>query len=154
MKREETIDFNIKVVWHAISRMYNQEGQKERITATLGFVLLNINPKTGTRATKIAPVIGMETTSLSRMLKTMESDGLIYRRPDPEDGRAVRVFLTKEGKRKREISKKTVLHFNTKVLENVPQEKLNTFYEVVNTVKSLIESNIFEELHYETEPVN
>ena len=154
MKREETIDFNIKVIWHAISRMYNQQGQKQGITTTSGFVLLNINPENGTRATKIGPLLGMESTSLSRILKTMESQGLIIRKPDPEDGRAVRIFLTEKGKRKREISKLTVLHFNNKIKEHVPEKKIHVFFEVVETINKIIESNIFEEIHYETQPVN
>ena len=154
MKREDTVDFNIKVIWHAISRMYNQQGQGEGITATSGFVLLNINPDVGTRATKIAPLLGMESTSLSRMLKTMEAQGLVHRKPDPEDGRAVRIFLTKEGRRKREISKKTVLHFNTKIKENIPTKKIAVFFEVIESINKIIESNIFEEIHYETQPVN
>ena len=55
MKREETIDYNIKVAWHAISRMYNQYGADMDVTASTGFVLLNIDQENGTPATKIAP---------------------------------------------------------------------------------------------------
>ena len=154
MKREETIDFNIKVIWHAIARMYNQQGQKEGITTTSGFVLLNINPDVGTRATKIAPLLGMEATSLSRMLKKMEAQELVYRKPDPHDGRAVRIFLTEKGKLKREVSKHTVLYFNKKIKESVPQKKLHVFFEVIETINNIIESNIFEDIHYETQPVN
>ena len=72
MKREETVDFNIKVTWHAISRMYNQYGDKFELTASTGFVLLNIDVEDGTPATKIAPLMGLEARSLTRMLKSME----------------------------------------------------------------------------------
>ena len=58
MKREETVDYNIKTAWHAINRMYNQEALKNDITTSIGFVLLNINSTEGTPATKIAPLIG------------------------------------------------------------------------------------------------
>ncbi|MEQ9167052.1 MAG: MarR family transcriptional regulator, partial [Fulvivirga sp.] len=47
MKREETIDHNIKTAWHAISRMYNQQAVKQDITTSIGFVLLNISSKDG-----------------------------------------------------------------------------------------------------------
>ena len=76
MKKELTIDYNIKAAWHAIMRMYNQYGQDFDITASTGFVLLNIDSEQGTPATKIAPALGMESRSLTRMLKSLEEKGL------------------------------------------------------------------------------
>ena len=72
MKPEETVDYNIKVAWHAISRMYNAQAAKHDITTSIGFVLLNIDQENGTPATKIAPLLGLETRSLTRILRSME----------------------------------------------------------------------------------
>lgn len=93
MKKEQTIDYNIKVAWHAIMRMYNQYGQDFDITASTGFVLLNIDSEQGTPATKIAPALGMEARSLTRSLKSLEEKGWIYREQDAKDGRSVRIFF-------------------------------------------------------------
>ncbi len=139
MKREETIDYNIKVAWHAISRMYNQYGADMDVTASTGFVLLNIDQENGTPATKIAPLMGLEARSLTRMLKTMEDKKWIRREKDPTDGRSVRIFVTDLGKEKREFSKKAVREFNTKVRELVPEEDIQAFIRVTNTVTQLIE---------------
>src|SRR5690606_29716338 len=98
--------------WHAIARMYNQQAVKHDITMSMGFVLLNINAEEGTPATKIAPLMGLEARSLTRLLKTMEEKKLIFREADPSDRRLVRIMLTKEGKKKKEISRQTVLRFN------------------------------------------
>jgi len=81
LKREETIDFNIKAAWHAIARMYNQQAIKYGGTMSVGFALLNINSEEGTPATKIGPLMGLETRSLTRLLKSMDEKGLIYRGP-------------------------------------------------------------------------
>src|SRR6187455_1627763 len=125
MKREETIDHNIKAAWHAIARMYNQQALKYGGTMSIGFALLNIHSKEGTQATKIAPMMGLEPRSLTRLLKSMEEKGLIYRKADKLDKRSVRIFLTKEGKLHREKSKETVLKFNEAVREEIPTSKLN-----------------------------
>jgi len=85
MRREETVDHTIKSAWHAIARMYNQQASKYDVTTSIGFVLLNIHSEEGTPATKIAPLMGLEARSLTRMLKTMEEKKLIYRHPDPID---------------------------------------------------------------------
>ncbi len=139
MKREETIDYNIKACWHAISRMYNQEAMQHDITTSIGFVLLNIDTEEGTPATKIAPLLGLEARSLTRMLKTMEEKELIYRKADPSDRRLVRIFLTDKGKEKKEVSRRTVKAFNKSVREVVPEEKLKVFFEVINHVNRLLE---------------
>jgi DNA-binding MarR family transcriptional regulator len=141
MRREETIDHNIKTVWYAIARMYNQQASKYDLTMSMGFVLLNINTEEGTPATKIAPLMGLEARSLTRLLKTMEEKRLIFRKADVSDKRSVRIFLTKEGKLKKERSKEVVLKFNNSVLENVSEEKLNIFFEVLQNVNQLIEKN-------------
>jgi len=145
MKREETIDHNIKSTWHAIARMYNQQAAKEDITTSIGFVLLNISSKEGTPATKIAPLMGLESRSLTRVLKNMEEKGLVYRQPDENDGRSVRIFLTELGKAKKEVSRHVVLTFNSAVRERIPEEKLKVFFEVIEEINEIIEKdNIYK----------
>ena len=139
MKREETVDHNVKMLWHGIYRMYNQQAVKHDITTSIGFVLLIINSKEGTPATKIAPLMGLESRSLTRMLKSMEEKGFIYREKDPTDGRSVRIFLTDLGKQKREISRATVPRFNEYTKQSIEKEKLDIFFEVVDQINSLID---------------
>jgi MarR family transcriptional regulator, organic hydroperoxide resistance regulator len=140
MKREETVDYHIKSAWHAISRMYNQKAAQEDFTTAIGFVLININSKEGTPATKIAPLMGLEARSLTRMLKTMEEKELIYKKPDPIDKRSVRIFLTPEGKRKKEISVRTIMEFNEQVREVVSESELETFFSVFQKINHVIEN--------------
>ncbi len=141
MKREETIDHNIKTTWHAIARMYNQQAAKQDITTSIGFVLLNISSKEGTPATKIAPLMGLESRSLTRVLKNMEEKGLIYRQPDKNDKRSVRIFLTTMGKKKKEVSRETVLRFNEIIRDQISPDKLAVFFQVINDVNEIIETN-------------
>jgi MarR family transcriptional regulator, organic hydroperoxide resistance regulator len=141
MTREETVDYHIKSAWHAISRMYNQHAAVEDFTTAIGFVLININSKEGTPATKIAPLIGLETRSLTRMLKTMEEKGLIFKSPDPIDKRSVRIFLTEEGKRKKEISILTIKQFNEKVREKVSEAELKVFFGVFEKIQQVIDQD-------------
>lgn len=144
MKRGETVCYQFKVIWHAISRMYNEEGTKHRLTASMGYVLLNIDEKNGTPATKIGPLLGMEPTSMSRMLNNLEKEGLIYREKDEIDRRSVRIFLTEKGKEKRTIAKRVVKKFNNTVKDEIDEKKLKTFFEVAEEIDKIIETkNIF-----------
>ena len=146
MKPEETIDFPIRWAWHRIARMYNTEAYKHDITMSIGYALLNIDSKDGTPSTKLGPKMGMEARSLTRTLKSIEEKGLIVRKPDAKDKRMVRIFLTKLGREKRDVSRQTVLTFNFFIQERIPKSKLKNFFEVASKINEILaDDNIFEE---------
>jgi DNA-binding MarR family transcriptional regulator len=145
LKREETIDYHIKTAWHAIARMYNQQAIKYDGTMSIGYALLNISSEEGTAAMKIGPLMGLEPRSLTRLLQSMEEKGLIIRQVDKNDKRSVRVLLTKEGKKMKEKSRETVLRFNEAVRDEISNQKLNVFFEVVQDINNVIErSSVYE----------
>jgi len=142
--KDKTIDYILRATWQAVARMYNEEAAKYDASMALGFALLSIDKESGTPSTNLGPQMGMEATSLTRTLKSMEEKGLIYRKPNPNDGRGVLLFLTELGKEKRELSKSTVLKFNETVKQNVSIEKLQNFMEVSEIINELIsEKKIF-----------
>ena len=132
------MDFAIRHLWHKISRMYNQKANEYGLTISIGFILLNVD-KEGTPSTQLGPKMGMEPTSLSRTLKTMEEKGLIRREADANDKRKVLVFLTEEGIEKRRIAKNVVFDFNEKLVANIPKGKLKTFYEVAERLDASLD---------------
>lgn len=141
--QEKTIDYVLRKTWQAVARMYNEEASKYGATMALGFTLLSID-KEGTPSTALAPKMGMEPTSLTRTLKSMEDKGFITKTRSKKDGRSVIIKLTKLGQEKRELSKQTVLRFNEVIKEHIPEEKLNHFMEVADIINELInEKSIF-----------
>lgn len=136
--KDITIDYALRATWQAVTKMYNEEARKFGSTMAVGFTLLSIDPKSGTPSTALGPKMGMEATSLSRILKSMEKKGLIERKPNPNDGRGVLIHLTAFGLEKRNDSKATVLRFNEVVREHVSDEKLDTFFEVTDIINHLI----------------
>lgn len=138
MKKEQTIDHVLRATWQAIAKMYNEQASKYDSTMAMAFALLNIDKEHGTPSTSLGPRMGMEPTSLSRTLKSMEKKGAIYREKNPEDGRGVLIKLTPYGLETREISKEYVIQFNNAIKNNISEEKLNHFFEVINTINHLI----------------
>jgi DNA-binding MarR family transcriptional regulator len=142
--KDKTIDYILRATWQAVARMYNDEASNYGATMATGFTLLSIDKEGGTPSTALGPKMGMEATSLTRTLKSMEEKGLIIRQKNPDDGRGVLIYLTEFGKEKRELSKNTVLKFNEVVKQNVSAEKLLHFMEVSETINELIsEKKIF-----------
>ncbi len=145
--KDITIDYALRATWQAVARMYNEEAKIFDTTMAVGFTLLSIDPKTGTPSTALGPKMGMEATSLSRILKSMEVKGLIERKPNPNDGRGVLIHLTPFGLEKRSDSKAVVLQFNEVVKASVSKEKLDCFFEVMETINQLIaEKSIYNKV--------
>lgn len=136
--KDLTIDYALRATWQAVTKMYNEEAKNYGVTMAIGFTLLSIDPKKGTPSTALGPKMGMESTSLSRILKTLEERGYIVRKPNPKDGRGVLIHLTPLGLEKREDSKGVVLRFNEVVKEHVDQEDLRGFFNTVETINKLI----------------
>ena len=61
MLTKEFVGFDIKVTWLAIAKMYSPLALENDLTVSMAFALLNINQEKGSHATKIAPLMGMET---------------------------------------------------------------------------------------------
>ncbi|MFC4721260.1 MarR family winged helix-turn-helix transcriptional regulator [Geojedonia litorea] len=136
--KEKTIDYIFRTTWLAINKMYNEEAAQFETTMATGFALLSIDQEHGTPSTSLGPKMGMEATSLSRTLKTMEEKGLIERRPNPEDGRGVIIHLTDFGKEKRAYSREKVLTFNEAVKNNISAEELASFHKVAEVINNMI----------------
>lgn len=140
MYKEKTIDSILRSTWLNVSKMYNEEAGKKGSTMATGFALISIDPEDGTPSTTLGPKMGMEATSLSRTLKSMEEKGLIERKPNPLDGRSVLIHLTPFGKEMREFSRSVVLDFDEAVQKNVSAEELKTFRKVAKTISELVNS--------------
>ena len=148
MKKQKSIDHELRATWQAVAKMYNEQAVKHESTMATAFVLLNIDTEKGTPSTALGPLMGMEPTSLSRILKNMEDKGAISREKNPDDGRSVIIKLTPYGKEMRSISKGHVYQFNNKVREHITEEELESFFKVTSTINKLIATKkVFEDLN-------
>ena len=136
--KDRTIDYMLRTTWLTVQKMYNEEAAKFGSTMATGFTLLSIDPEKGTASTALGPKMGMEATSLSRILKKMEELGLIERCPNPDDGRGVIICLTEFGRENRAKSREKVLAFNETIKNNISEEKLNHFYEVSDLINDMV----------------
>lgn len=139
MKREETVDYHIKSCWHTIFRMYGGKAAVHGLTTSEGFVLINIDSKEGTPSTKIAPMLGVEAGSLSRIINNLELKNLIRRVPDQADRRVVRIVLTDEGKSKSHTAKQTVHAFNAEIRKKLSEEELRSFFRIMMKIGRVTE---------------
>jgi DNA-binding MarR family transcriptional regulator len=135
----QTIDHVLRATWQAVAKMYNEEAAKYGATMATGLALLSIDAEDGVPSTSLGPRMGMEATSLSRTLKSMEEKGLVRREPNPEDGRGVLIKLTQEGLQKRKLSKSLVKKFNQAIEKTITESELKAFHKVADVIMSKLE---------------
>lgn len=136
---DQMVVYNLRKGWFQISRLYNEMAAEHDSTVSSAFVLLAINEEEGTPVTRIAPRMGMEPNSLSRILKSMEEKGFILRRKDENDRRMAYVCLTELGKEKREIALKAVFRLEKAIVKQIDEKKLEAFFQVAGQIPDAIE---------------
>ena len=138
MEAEDTIDYNIRKTWYNISKYYNRTANEYMGSMSLGMILLNIDQEEGTPSTQLGPIMGMESTSLSRALNNLEKLKVIERKKDPFDKRKTIIKLTDFGKKRREIAKRTVVDLNNSIFNNLENNEIETFFKVIRKINKVI----------------
>ncbi len=143
MAQENTIDYYLKAAWQSVVNAYNQEASKFGMTQASGYVLINIL-KEGTAVSQIANLLGVRSTSLSRILSSMEKQGLIYREADMLDKRSVKVFLTDLGVEKRVLAVQVVKDFNEFLVQNFTERERIRMAEMLQKINKLAQQYALE----------
>lgn len=138
-KHTETIDSKLKAAWQVVGRMYNAEASLHGLTIAMGHFLLNIDSHEGSYGSDIAPLLGMESTSLSRITLSLEKKKLIQRIPDKTDKRKIKIVLTAKGKSAKELAKNVVRNFNHLVEVKIGKEKVAEFFRTIDEITALAE---------------
>jgi DNA-binding MarR family transcriptional regulator len=72
-------------------------------------------------------------------------------RTDDDDRRVVKVYLTDEGKRKRDKAREGVIAFNTAITEKIGADKLEIFFEVMQKISEVVD---IDTASYKAENIN
>jgi len=137
IKSQETIDYFLKIVWQTMANRYNQIVTEFGITQSIGYLLINIDENEGTTVSKAASLLGLKSTSLSRMLNQLEKTGLIYRELNPGDKRSVKIYLTPLGKEKRHMARAVVKQFNNYLNAHINDSDKQYLIEMLEKINQL-----------------
>jgi DNA-binding MarR family transcriptional regulator len=87
---------NIDVALRNLTAIYEQETQPLGLSVIEWYILRSLYEQDGQHPSQLAHAVGRPATSFTPLLDGLESKGLIERRPEPADRRAVRIYLTKQ----------------------------------------------------------
>ena len=97
----------------------------------------NIDEQEGTTVSQAAALLGLKSTSLSRMLNQLEKSGLIYRESNQGDKRSVKIYLTELGKEKRHLARVVVQQFNNYLNKHISEHDKQYLIELMKKINKL-----------------
>jgi DNA-binding MarR family transcriptional regulator len=74
------------------------------VRPSYGSILIPLFEEDGLRMGELAQRSRLSKQTMTTMVRLVERDGLVERRPDPDDGRATRVYLTRRARRFRPVA--------------------------------------------------
>lgn len=89
----------------------------------------------GLSQSELADRLNVEPPAVNKMVKRMESDGLIERRSDPDDSRVSRVFLTEEGRSLQEPVEEIWQRIEAQTFDGISTEERLLFRRILVDVR-------------------
>jgi DNA-binding MarR family transcriptional regulator len=129
----------LKNTWQKLSRYYNQRLAEYDLTVPKALLLLEIAPDSGKNPKALVKELVVENSSMTGLLDRLERQGLVERRPDPNDRRGVLIFLTQRGINARETIKTLVEELDHKIHEVVATDDIKTLRRVMAVISKQID---------------
>jgi len=91
---EQSIGFLLNDVARLLRRNFNRRAQALGLSQAQSRVLAYLSRQQGANQVTLADGMDIQPMTLGRLIDGLEKAGLVVRRPDPRDRRAVQLFLT------------------------------------------------------------
>jgi DNA-binding MarR family transcriptional regulator len=130
------LDF-LRLLWrvnHAMERRSRQMQVRLGVTAPQRMVIRLAGRFPDATASELAALLHLDPGSLSSLLARLEGAGLVNRVADRDDGRRIRVSLTRRGRRLTEDSGETVESAVTAVLDRSDPEDIRRVHAIMSAL--------------------
>ena len=106
------------------------------VTAQEGQLLAFVSARDGVPVTAILRLLGVPKSTVTSLLKRLETAGLTRRRINPDDGRSWLVFATARGRRMGAVARERVLDFERRIQAHLAQADLDALVRIVDAVSA------------------
>jgi DNA-binding MarR family transcriptional regulator len=96
------------------------------------------------RVTDLADLLGVDAPTVTRKIQQLEREELVSRRPDPDDGRATRILLTRAGRRAIEKVLEARREWYERLVADWTDEDLTTFASLLGRFSSSLGRDLEE----------
>jgi DNA-binding MarR family transcriptional regulator len=135
---EEHVCFLLDVATRRITRFYNRRLRRFGITYNHLFILTCLWEQDGVHAKELAKQLDLDSSSLTGHLDRLERVALVVRQDDPDDRRAVRVFLTAKGRRLQAQLEPISQELKETLQRGVPPERVTALRAALQNISRML----------------
>jgi MarR family transcriptional regulator for hemolysin len=136
------IAFTIMDVARMLRTYADQRGRQFGISRAQWTVLVRIDRTEGLKQSELAEILDLQPISLTRLLDRLADNGLIERRPDPNDRRANRLYLTPAARPLLEQLSELGADMMETVLDGLDEKAVNRMLGELNLIKDNLRTAI------------
>ncbi|HEV7648839.1 MAG TPA: MarR family transcriptional regulator [Actinophytocola sp.] len=122
-----------------LARLFNASSASEDLTPTQASVLGLVAHRGPVGLAELTELEGLNPTMVSRVVSKLDGEGLVRRRPDPADQRAVQLEATDAGLRTHERILAARTQTVAKILDGLPREVSEALAEALPALEALAE---------------
>jgi DNA-binding MarR family transcriptional regulator len=119
-----------------LAERFAERGFSE-VRPSYGSVLVPLLEQDGLRMGELAARSRLSKQTMTTIVRLVERDGLVERRPDPHDGRAARVHLTSRAEAFRPVAEQTLAELDERVEARLGDTKAKALQRALQEVMTL-----------------
>ena len=128
---------NLDIALRNLDQIYGQTVEPLGLTVIEWYILRALYEQDGQHASELAHAVGRAATSFTPNLDKLQNKGLIERRPDPSDRRAVHIHLTEKGRRYEADVVRSADEIDDMLRQRLHGYDLESFLDLVYAIQTL-----------------
>ncbi len=133
MSNDDRLIYLLSIAHQALkdhtNRTLADEGGK--VTLAQAAILFLLREKDGRYMSEMGQVIGVDKSAMTRLVDRLERGGLVKRRIDPENRRAISILLTPSGREEAAGALTVIKRINEEIKKDYSQSEIATFKKVL-----------------------
>ena len=102
-----------------LQSVFRKNNKDLPISLSQAVLLLSI-PRDGIIMSELAIRVGVDNSTLTRLIHTMDENGLIQKKRNKNDRRSTLIYLSKIGEKNVKLIEENIDQFTSKILQNIP----------------------------------
>jgi len=132
---EESVGFLLIEVARLLRRNFNRRAQVLGLSQAQSRALAYLSRQQGVKQVTLADSMDIQPMTLARLIDGLEKLGLVARKPDPCDRRAVRLYLTEGAEPVLAQMRVLAAETRAEALADVSDAALSQLFETLNSMK-------------------
>jgi MarR family transcriptional regulator, organic hydroperoxide resistance regulator len=128
---------NLDIALRNLDQLFGRAVQPLGLTIIEWYILRALYERDGQHASELARAVGRAATSFTPNLDKLQEKGLIERRPDPSDRRAVHIYLTGQAQKSRDEIMETAQDIDKQIEKMFDERDFATFLRILSQLQNV-----------------